>query len=124
MAGSAIVRQLIADRHLPCRIVTGGLKQLNLIEPLNVRQLLERERPYRAYLAKVCGVDAGIMQSVGLIYQSLVELNVALRAAVRKLLLIGSSLYSRRGNLVLRDLGYAQRHALPRQHVSMSTQVE
>lgn len=96
MAGSAIVRQLIADRHLTCRIVTGGLKQLNLIEPLNVRQLLERERPYRAYLARVCGADAGIMQSVGLIYQSLVELKVALRAAVRKLLLVGSSLYSRR----------------------------
>jgi len=97
MVGSAIVRQLLANKH-PCeRIVTRTRPELDLTDQAAVREFFAAEQPDQVYLAaaKVGGIHANNTYPAEFIYHNLmVEANVidaAFRNGVQKLLFLGSS---------------------------------
>ncbi len=97
MVGAAIHRALRAAGHPESRIVTRGHAELDLTEQAAVRAFFDAERPDQVYLAaaKVGGIHANNTYPAEFIYANLmIEANVidaALRAGVRRLLLLGSS---------------------------------
>ena len=97
MAGSAIVRQLLANGHSADHIVTRSHAELDLTDQAAVRAFFANERPDQIYLAaaKVGGIHANNTYPADFIYSNLmVEANVidaAFRAGTKKILLLGSS---------------------------------
>jgi GDP-L-fucose synthase len=97
MAGSAIVRQVLAQGHSPENIVTRTHSELDLTDQSAVRNFFEKELPDQVYLAaaKVGGIHANNTYPAEFIYSNLmVEANVidaAFRNGVKKLLFLGSS---------------------------------
>ena len=97
MAGSAIVRQLLAQGHPPENIVTRTHNELDLTDQSAVRNFFEKESPDQVYLAaaKVGGIHANNTYPAEFIYSNLmVEANVidsSFRNGVKKLLFLGSS---------------------------------
>jgi len=97
MVGSAIVRQLLVQRHPAERIITRTHAELDLTNQAAVNQFFATERPDQVYLAaaKVGGIHANNTYPAEFIYGNLmVEANVvdaAFRHGVQKLLFLGSS---------------------------------
>jgi GDP-L-fucose synthase len=97
MVGSAIVRQLLNNRHPKDHILTRTHAELNLIDQSAVKRFFETEKPDQVYLAaaKVGGIHANNTYPAEFIYENLmVQANVidaAFRNGVKKLLFLGSS---------------------------------
>jgi GDP-L-fucose synthase len=97
MAGSAIVRALLARGQPAAGIVTRSRAELDLTDQAQVRAFLAREKPAEVYLAaaKVGGIHANNTYPAEFIIQNLlIEANViaaAFESGVRKLLFLGSS---------------------------------
>lgn len=97
MAGSAIVRCLLAGGHPADRLVLRARGELDLCDGAAVRAFLADARPDRIYLAaaRVGGIHANDTYPADFITDNLrIELNViaeAFRAGVKKLLFLGSS---------------------------------
>ena len=97
MVGSAIVRQLLAQGHLPENIVTKTHSELDLTDQFAVRNFFKTELPDQVYLAaaRVGGIHANNTYPAEFIYQNLmIEANVidaAFQNGVKKLLFLGSS---------------------------------
>jgi len=97
MVGSAIVRQLLAQGHLPENIVTKTHSELDLTDQVAVRNFFKKELPDQVYLAaaRVGGIHANNTYPAEFIYQNLmIEANVidaAFQNGVKKLLFLGSS---------------------------------
>jgi GDP-L-fucose synthase len=97
MAGSAIVRQLLAHGHPNDRVITCTHEELDLIDQSAVRAFFATEKPDQVYLAaaKVGGIHANNTYPADFIYDNLmIEANIidaAFRHGVRKLLFLGSS---------------------------------
>ena len=97
MVGSAIVRQLLAQRYPADRIVTRTHAELDLTDQAAVRAYFAAEKPDQVYLAaaKVGGIHANQTYPAEFIYQNLMmQVNVidaAFRHGVQKLLFLGSS---------------------------------
>ncbi len=97
MVGSAIVRQLLANGHLPQQIIGRTHAELDLTDQAAVRAFFATEKPDQVYLAaaKVGGIHANNTYPAEFIYDNLmVQANVidaAFRHGVKKLLFLGSS---------------------------------
>jgi GDP-L-fucose synthase len=97
MAGSAIVRQLLALGHSGDRIVTRSHAELDLTDQTAVRAFFKAEKPDQVYLAaaKVGGIHANNTYPADFIYQNLIlqanVINAAFLNGVKKLLFLGSS---------------------------------
>ena len=97
MVGSAIVRNLIANGHLPENIVTRTHAELDLTNQLAVQKFFSQEQPDEVYLAaaKVGGIHANNTYPAEFIYKNLMIQNNVVDAAfhngVKKLLFLGSS---------------------------------
>lgn len=97
MVGSAIMRQLLAQRHPADRIVTRTHAELDLTNQADVRAFFATERPDQVYLAaaKVGGIHANNAYPAEFIYQNLMMqanvIDAAFRHGVQKLLFLGSS---------------------------------
>jgi GDP-L-fucose synthase len=97
MAGSAIVRALLAGGQPTAGIITRTRAQLDLTDQAQVRAFFAREQPAQVYLAaaRVGGIHANNTYPAEFIIQNLlIEANVieaAFRSGVRKLLFLGSS---------------------------------
>jgi GDP-L-fucose synthase len=97
MAGSAIVRGLLAHGHPAEQIVTRTRAELDLTNQTDVREFFAATKPDQVYLAaaRVGGIHANNTYPAEFISENLmIETNVidsAFRAGVRKLLFLGSS---------------------------------
>jgi GDP-L-fucose synthase len=97
MAGSAIVRALLARGQPAGGIITRSRAELDLTDQAQVRAFFAREKPAEVYLAaaKVGGIHANNTYPAEFIIQNLlIEANViaaAFASGVRKLLFLGSS---------------------------------
>jgi len=97
MAGSAIVRQLLAQGQPAERIVTLTHAKLDLTNQAAVNAFFAEEKPDHVYLAaaKVGGIHANNTYPAEFIYQNLMMqanvIDAAFRNDVRKLLFLGSS---------------------------------
>jgi GDP-L-fucose synthase len=97
MAGSAIVRQLLAAGYPTEAICHRSHEELNLTEQEAVRAFFATQRPQQVYLAaaRVGGIHANNTYPAQFIYDNLmIEANVidaAFRSGVQKLLFLGSS---------------------------------
>ena len=97
MAGSAIVRQLLAQGHPPQQIMTRSHTELDLTNQAATSQFFASEKPDQVYLAaaRVGGIHANNTYPGEFIYSNLmVQANVIHAAfihGVKKLLFLGSS---------------------------------
>lgn len=97
MVGSAVIRQLLAQRHPVDRIITRSHMELDLTDQAAVKAFFGAEKPDQVYLAaaKVGGIHANNTYPAEYIYQNLmIQSNVidaAFHCGVRKLLFLGSS---------------------------------
>ena len=97
MAGSAIVRQLLAQGQPVERIVTRTHAELDLTNQAAVNAFFSEEKPDQVYLAaaKVGGIHANNTYPAEFIYQNLMMqanvIDAAFRNGVQKLLFLGSS---------------------------------
>jgi GDP-L-fucose synthase len=110
MAGSAIVRELLARGHPPDTIVTRTHSELDLTNQSAVHSFFASERPDHVYLAaaKVGGIYANNTYPAEFIFQNLmIEANVinsAFHYGVKKLLFLGSScIYPKLANQPMRE---------------------
>jgi GDP-L-fucose synthase len=97
MAGSAIMRKLLAQGHPAERIVTRTHAQLELTDQAAVHAFFAAEKPDQVYLAaaKVGGIHANNTYPAEFIYQNLMMqanvIDAAFHHGVQKLLFLGSS---------------------------------
>ncbi len=97
MAGSAIVRALLAQGCDSASIVTRSSSELDLTKQADVRRFFEEERPTQVYLAaaRVGGIHANNTYPANFLYENLmIQANVihsAFEFGVKKLLFLGSS---------------------------------
>jgi GDP-L-fucose synthase len=97
MVGSAIVRQLLANKAAQSIIVTRTHAELDLTNQMAVQHFFAQEKPTQVYLAaaKVGGIHANNVYPADFIYQNLMmQANVieaAFKNGVQKLLFLGSS---------------------------------
>ena len=97
MAGSAIIRALLAQGHNPASIVTRSSNELNLTNQADVHSFFDQERPTHVYLAaaRVGGIHANSTYPANFLYENLmIQANVihsAFEYGVKKLLFLGSS---------------------------------
>ena len=97
MAGSALVRNLLAQGLASDNLITRTRQELDLTNQRAVQEFFERERPDQVYLAaaKVGGIHANNTFPADFLYENLmIQANVieaAFRSGVRKLLFLGSS---------------------------------
>lgn len=97
LAGSAIIRRLVAGGHPESAIVTRTHADLELTEQRAVRAFFEKERPDQVYLAaaRVGGIAANNTYPAEFLYQNImIEANVihaAFQNGVKKLLFLGSN---------------------------------
>jgi len=97
MAGSAIVRHLVATGHDASNIITRTHSQLDLTNQVAVREFMALEKPDQIYLAaaRVGGIHANNTYPADFIYDNLmIEANVveaAFRNGVKRLMFLGSS---------------------------------
>ena len=97
MAGSAIVRHLLASGHPADRVVGRTHGELDLTDQAAVRAFFASEKPDEVYLAaaRVGGIHANSTYPADFIYDNLMMqanvIDAAFRNGVRKLLFLGSS---------------------------------
>ena len=97
VAGSAIIRALLAQGHNPASIVTRSSNELNLTNQADVHSFFDQERPTHVYLAaaRVGGIHANSTYPANFLYENLmIQANVihsAFEYGVKKLLFLGSS---------------------------------
>jgi len=97
LAGSAIVRRLLAGGYSPQSLVLRTHKELDLTDQRAVRGFFAAEKPEYIFLAagKVGGIHANNIYRADFIYQNLmIESNIihaSHRHGVKKLMFLGSS---------------------------------
>jgi GDP-L-fucose synthase len=97
MAGSAIIRQLLAQGHPREKIITCSRAELDLTNQAETQEFFKEEKPDQVYLAaaRVGGIHANNTYPAEFIYSNLmVQANVihaAFSNGVKKLLFLGSS---------------------------------
>jgi GDP-L-fucose synthase len=97
LAGSALVRRLLAARHSPQSLLLRTHQELDLTDPVATSRCFQEERPEYVFLAaaKVGGILANDTYPAEFIRDNLaIQTNViheAYRAGVKRLLFLGSS---------------------------------